>query len=309
MLSSKSLLFSFNRIVTTVLSASRLTPYRGRFAPSPTGELHLGSLACAMASFLDARAHDGTWLVRIEDVDKERCSQAYARSILETLGAFGLASDEPVIWQSNRDEVYEKAFTMLKEENLIYGCACTRKEIKENESRLGLPEGVYPGTCRGGTHGKPIRSWRFRVKGGPVSFVDRLCGPVTQDVLQSVGDFVVRRADGLWAYQLAVVLDDAAQKITDVVRGQDLLDNTPRQILLQQAMSIPTPRYMHIALVCDKEGRKLSKQNRAEPVKTDNPVFLLDALLGHFGLAKTGEKTLTAFWKNAVKVWKETMPE
>lgn len=262
-----------------------------------------------MASFLDARAHDGTWLIRIEDVDQERCRDAYARSILKTLSEFNLVSDEPVIRQSDRDELYEKAFETLKEANLIYGCACTRKEIEEEEKRLALPNGVYPGTCRNGTHGKPIRSWRFRAQSGAVSFVDRLCGPLSQDVSQSTGDFIVRRADGLWAYQLAVVLDDAAQKITDIVRGQDLLDSTPRQILLQQALNVPTPRYMHIALVRDGDGRKLSKQNRAQPVIADNPVCLLDSLLGHFGLPKTGEKTLEAFWKSAVKIWQEAMPE
>lgn len=301
--------FPDNNIVPPFLPPPFHVPYRGRFAPSPTGYLHLGSLACAMASFLDARAHAGTWIVRMEDIDKERCRVEYAQSILATLQAFDLVSDEPVIWQSQRDANYEKAYSKLSLAGLTYGCACTRKAIEEQERSLNRPIGFYPGTCRNGTGGKPIRSWRFRVPEGPVSFVDRLCGPYCQDVAHSVGDYVVKRADGLWAYQLAVVVDDAAQRITDVVRGQDLLDNTPRQILLQKALQVATPRYMHIALVCDKNGKKLSKQNKATPVRTENPVALLEGLLGHFGLPATGAKTLNDFWKSAVRIWQDFMPE
>ena len=262
-----------------------------------------------MASFLDARSHDGTWLIRIEDIDTERCRSEYAKSILSTLSQFGLVSDEPVIYQSERNEFYEVAFKKLQAMELIYGCACTRKDIEEADKRLTLPHGMYPGTCRNGTAGKPIRSWRFRVPEGAISFKDRLKGIYTQDVSRTTGDFILRRSDGLWAYQLAVVLDDAAQHVTDVVRGEDLLDNTPRQILLQNALNLPTPRYLHIPLVCRKDGKKLSKQNHAQAVSVENPLALLELLLGHFGLPPTGEKTLKDFWKSAVKIWQENLPE
>ena len=161
-------------------------PYRGRFAPSPTGELHAGSLACAMASFLDARAHDGAWIVRIEDVDTLRCRAEYGWSILETLKRFGLVSDEPVVWQSKRTALYEAAFNRLKEKGLVYGCACSRADIEKEEERLNLPHGRYPGTCRAGTHGKPIRSWRFKVTSGTVTFTDRLCGAYTEDTSETI---------------------------------------------------------------------------------------------------------------------------
>lgn len=290
------------------MPSSYTNAYRGRFAPSPTGRLHAGSLACAMASFLDARAHNGIWIVRIEDIDQERCRKELAKDILQTLSKFGLVSDEPVVWQSERSELYEAAFQRLQTQGDIYGCACSRSEIVRQVQRLNLPKTVYPGTCRDGTRGKPVRSWRFRVNPGIVSFKDRLQDVFTQDCAREVGDFIIRRADGQWAYQLAVVVDDAAQSITDVVRGEDLLDNTPRQLLLQQALGLPTMRYMHIPLVKDQFGEKLSKQTKAIPVSTESPIATLEELLGHFKLPKTGAGTLDEFWRLASEFWQETMP-
>ncbi len=281
------------------------TDYRGRFAPSPTGELHLGSLACAMASFLDARSHEGTWIVRIEDIDSLRCKSIYSASILKALERFGLVSDEPVVYQSERQDLYKEAFLKLQEKNLVYGCACSRKEIEERCLALGLPSHVYPGTCRNQRPTRPIRSWRFKVAVGSVSFRDRLAGLVTEEPSKTVGDFIIKRADGLWAYQLAVVVDDANQAITDIVRGADLLDNTARQILLQESLGYKKPRYMHIPLVLNAKGEKLSKQRKARAVANDDPLATLEALLTHFGLPQFKAETLSAFWRKATEFWKE----
>ncbi len=281
------------------------TPYVGRFAPSPTGPLHLGSLACAMASWLDARAHDGVWLVRIEDIDPPRDMPGADRLILEMLAAYGMTSDRPVVWQHDRGARYEEIFKRLLEDNRVYGCACSRAEILAEDARLGLARGVYPGTCRSGTHGRPVRAWRFRTSPETVHFEDRECGPQSQNVEAAVGDFVVRRADGLWAYQLAVVVDDADQGVTDVVRGQDLLDNTPRQMLLARAIGAAPLRYMHIPLVTDAHGEKLSKQRHAAPVGTENPLAVLEALWVHLGFERIGADTMASFWRCAVGLWRE----
>lgn len=281
------------------------TPYVGRFAPSPTGPLHMGSLACAMATWADARAHGGTWLIRIEDIDPPRDMPGADKRILEVLAAYGMTSDRPVLWQHTRLDRYEEVFNALREKSAVFGCACSRHEILGADAAMGLPRGVYPGTCRMGTHGKAVRSWRFRTTSEPVSFIDRQCGPQSQNVEAEVGDFVVRRADGLWAYQLAVVVDDADQGVTDVVRGQDLLDNTPRQMLLQRAVGVPTPRYMHIALVTDAHGEKLSKQRCAPAVTTENRTATLDALWVHLGFDAIGADTVDAFWRAAVEIWRE----
>ncbi|MGB3428856.1 MAG: tRNA glutamyl-Q(34) synthetase GluQRS, partial [Burkholderiaceae bacterium] len=242
-----------------------MSGYRGRFAPSPTGPLHAGSLVAALASWLDARAGDGVWLVRIEDLDPPREVPGASQEILRQLAACGLESDEPVVFQSTRGEVYEAAFRSLQSRGLVYGCACSRKDIDAAvAARPGLHPGVYPGTCaRRTTAPEAVRAWRVRVPAETVSFVDRAVGPTFQRLDSEVGDFVIRRADGLWAYQLAVVADDGAQGITDVVRGADLLDNTPRQIFLQRALGMPTPRYLHVALVINERGEKLSKQTLA----------------------------------------------
>ena len=266
--------------------------YRGRFAPSPTGPLHAGSLVAALASWLDARAHGGAWLVRIEDVDTPRCVPGADRLILEQLAACGLVSDEPVCWQSTRGAHYQAALDRLIAQGDAYPCACSRKDIEAALHAAGRHRerhhaAVYPGTCRperGGLQGKAARAWRLQVDPGEMHWQDRRLGAQQQDVAAEVGDFVLRRADGLWAYQLAVVVDDAEQGITHVVRGEDLADNTPRQILLQRALGLPTPSYLHTPLVRDASGEKLSKQNGAKALDLRDPLAALQTAAAVLGL-------------------------
>jgi len=285
--------------------------YVGRFAPSPTGPLHAGSLVAALASWLDARAHNGRWLVRIEDVDQPRCVPGADAFILQQLATCGLHPDAPPQWQSARSGLYQHALDLLVAQGNAYPCACSRKDIEDahaaqghaRERHAALP---YPGTCRQGLHGRTGRSWRFNVTDfkpkqpialvdhaqcatysvadGVLHWQDRRLGPQQQQVATAVGDFVLRRADGLWAYQLAVVVDDADQGITDVVRGEDLADNTPRQILLQQALGLPTPRYLHTPLVCGDNGEKLSKQNGAQALDLQHPLQALSQAALALGL-------------------------
>jgi glutamyl-Q tRNA(Asp) synthetase len=284
--------------------------YIGRFAPSPTGPLHAGSLVAALASWLDARANNGRWLVRIEDVDTPRSVAGAADTILRQLADCGLDADEPPLWQSARGGLYQQALDQLVDSGLAYPCSCSRKDIEEALAALGRPherhaELVYPGTCRTGLHGKPARAWRLRVPPGVVRWTDRRLGPQQQDVEREVGDFVLKRADGLWAYQLAVVVDDAAQGVTDVVRGEDLADNTPRQILLQRALVLPTPRYLHTPLVLGANGEKLSKQNGARALDTRDALGALNAAAIALGLApRTGPvKQALAAW---VSQWRDS---
>lgn len=259
-----------------------MTP-TGRFAPSPTGPLHAGSVVAALASWLDARAHGGRWLVRIEDVDTPRCSAEAEAEILRQLAALHLHPDEPPVRQSERTALYEAALEKLTRAGLAYPCGCTRKEIEGALRAIGVAherhaERVYPGTCRTGLQGRPARAVRLHTESigsATVDWHDRRLGAQRQDVAREVGDFVLRRADGLWAYQLAVVVDDAAQGITHVVRGEDLADNTARQILLQRAIGLPTPVYLHTPLVLAADGQKLSKQNGATPVDLSRPLEVL----------------------------------
>lgn len=259
-------------------------PYRGRFAPSPTGPLHFGSLVAALGSYLDAKHRDGSWLIRMEDLDTPRCIPGAADDILRTLAAFGLNSDEPVLYQSRRTAAYEDALRRLQTDHLVYPCACTRREIADSALH-GLEGPVYPGTCRNGiTPGKEARAWRIRTDAIPfphpparIEFSDLLQGNIAQCLEREVGDFVVKRADGLFAYQLAVVVDDAFQGITHIVRGADLLDSTPRQIYLQRLLGFPTPNYLHLPVVVNEQGEKLSKQTRAEAV-SPSPATLFAAL-------------------------------
>jgi len=267
------------------LTVQRTAPaagYTGRFAPSPTGPLHAGSLVAALASWLDARAHAGRWLVRIEDVDTPRCVAGADRFILQQLAQCGLKPDAPPLWQSQRSAAYQQALEALQVQALAYPCGCSRKDMEaaalsRGDGRLRHGERIYPGTCRGGLQGRTARAWRLRAQ-GVVDWQDRRLGPQTQDVAEAVGDFVLLRADGLWAYQLAVVVDDAAQGVTQVVRGEDLCDNTARQILLQRALHLPTPGYLHTALVLDAHGEKLSKQNGAPALDTATPAAAVAAL-------------------------------
>lgn len=266
--------------------------YRGRFAPSPTGPLHAGSLVAALASWLDARAHGGTWLVRIEDVDTPRCVPGADQLILQQLATCGLVPDEVVLWQSTRGDHYQAALDRLIAQGDAYPCACSRKDIEAALQAAGIGRerhhaAVYPGTCRpehGGLRGREARAWRLKVAPGTLEWQDRRLGPQRQNVAAEVGDFVLRRADGLWAYQLAVVVDDAAQGITHVVRGEDLADNTPRQIRLQQALGLPTPSYLHTPLVRDALGDKLSKQNGAQALDLGDPLAALQAAAVVLGL-------------------------
>jgi len=280
-------------------------PYRGRFAPSPTGPLHFGSLVAALASWLDARAHRGQWLVRIEDIDPPREEPDAAQAQLAALAALGLVPDEPPTFQSANSARYAAALASLHARGHLYRCDCSRSAIDEASQRLGLAAGVYPGTCRDRAVSGSATSVRVRVPDEVVGFVDRACGPFSQHLATDVGDFVVRRSDGLWAYQLAVVVDDAADRITDVVRGADLLDNTPRQVLLQRRLGLPTPRYLHIAVARNAAGEKLSKQTGAAPLDLAAPVQQLELAWQHLGFAATGATTIADLLQHAVPAWRE----
>ena len=284
-----------------------MSGYRGRFAPSPTGPLHAGSLVAALASWLDARAVGGVWLVRMEDLDPPREVRGASREILGQLAACGLESDEPVVFQSTRAVAYEAALGSLEVQDLVYGCICSRKDIESAvAARTGLPPGVYPGTCsRRPAPPAEVRAWRVRVPAETVSFVDRAAGPTSQRLDIEVGDFVIRRTDGLWAYQLAVVVDDGWQGITHVVRGADLLDNTPRQIFLQRALGLPTPRYLHVPLVLNERGEKLSKQTLAPSLDTADALGALERAARHLGLPHIGGAGRDAFLRAATQAWRE----
>ena len=239
--------------------------YTGRFAPSPTGPLHFGSLVAALASWLDARAAGGRWLLRIEDLDRPRCMPGAVEAILGALQRFGLYWDGEVVRQSARLDLYQAALERLGAH--AYWCSCTRREIADSSLGLatdGAP--IYPGTCRAGTT-RPRRALRLRTAAQVIAFEDRVQGPQAQVLERDIGDFVLYRADGLFAYQLTVVVDDAEQAISDVVRGADLLDSTPRQIHLQRLLGVPTPRYLHVPVVVDAAGEKMSKQTGAAPIE------------------------------------------
>jgi glutamyl-Q tRNA(Asp) synthetase len=290
------------------VTSSHSTPtgqadYCGRFAPSPTGPLHLGSLVAALASWLDARAHAGRWLVRIEDIDPPREDAGAARAQLAALTALGLLPDEPPTYQSNNSKRYLAALAALQAAGSLYSCRCSRTTVEQAAQRLGLPPTVYPGTCRDlGLTGESA-ALRVRVPADRVAFVDRACGDFSQQLERDVGDFVVRRADGLWAYQLAVVVDDAAQKVTDVVRGADLLDNTPRQIYLQRLLQLPVPCYLHVPVVRNAAGEKLSKQTGAEPLNLSDPVGQLERAWQLLGFEATGAATVGELLARAVSAW------
>jgi glutamyl-Q tRNA(Asp) synthetase len=277
--------------------------YRGRFAPSPTGPLHLGSLVAALASWLDARAHGGSWLVRIEDLDPPREQAGAAQRQLDALQRLGLVPDEPVLRQSSRVSHYAAALQRLVSLGQIYPCSCSRLRVEAAARQAGLPPHVYAGCCRAGPAGTGPMSQRLRVPPGPVVFEDRACGRISQDVVGEVGDFVVRRADELWSYQLAVVVDDADQGITDVVRGADLLDNTPRQIVLQRLLGLPTPRYLHVPVVLAHDGTKLSKQTGARPLALDHPLQPLSQAWRHLGFEPIVATDVGAFLRQAVPLW------
>ena len=308
--------------------------YRGRFAPSPTGPLHAGSLVAALASWLDARANQGQWLVRIEDIDPPRCQPGADRFILSQLAQCGLLPDEPVAWQSQRHEHYAHALAQLQAAQLAYPCGCTRKDIEAALQRAGLHherhiERPYPGTCRTGLHGKPARSWRFALdkyvsncpqtldayapaapfyfNQGVLTWHDRRLGVQQQNPTQVAGDFVLQRADGLYAYQLAVVVDDALQGITHVVRGEDLTDNTARQLLLQHALQLPHPSYLHTPLVLMPDGEKLSKQHGAPALDLSDPLQTLNTAANSLHLPTfSPEITVSDALAQWVNLWQAT---
>jgi len=287
--------------------------YRGRFAPSPSGPLHAGSLVAALASWLDARAHGGQWLLRIEDVDRPRTVPGADEEILRQLAACSLVPDEPPSWQSRREPLYQAALERLVRERKAYACGCSRKDIALALRALGRDrtrhgELVYPGTCREGLHGRQARAWRFRVPEGLVPWTDRRVGVHLQNVAEEVGDFVLKRADGLFAYQLAVVVDDAEQGITHVVRGEDLVDNTPRQILLQRALGVATPSYLHAPLVLGPNREKLSKQNGAAAVDVADPGAALAAAARVLGIALDARGSVPALLAQAVRAWGARYP-
>lgn len=288
--------------------------YIGRFAPSPTGPLHMGSLVAAMASFLDARVHGGQWLVRMEDLDFARNVRAADLGMLATLQRCGMQWDGEVCWQSARVALYEAALHKLNA--WIYPCACSRKEIADSSRRQDGSQGIiYPGTCRDGlAPGKSAKSYRLRVPLVPhttITFHDRWRGAQQQDLTAEVGDFVLKRADGFWAYQLAVVVDDAAQGITYIVRGADLLDSTARQIYLQGLLGLPALSYLHVPVVANEIGEKLSKQTGALAFDRGNNDLLHEALLPAARLLglelATQPKTIESFWQLATLAWSEKM--
>lgn len=284
--------------------------YVGRFAPSPTGRLHAGSLVAAMASWLDARAHGGRWLLRIEDIDTPRVAPGAEQAILDAMTRLGFIADGPLIRQSLRQAAYQRAFDELRAARHVYPCACTRREITRALAIAGRQvarnvEPIYPGTCRDGLPpGRTARSWRVRVDDAPVRWRERWDGREHLEHLpQTCGDFVIRRADGIWAYQLVVVVDDGASGVTDVVRGADLASSTARQQRLHQWLGHRAPRYLHVPVVATANGEKLSKGNGARPLELSAPLRELQAAAMHLGLGPIRAASMGRFWELATQAW------
>ncbi|MQY52216.1 tRNA glutamyl-Q(34) synthetase GluQRS [Rhodocyclus gracilis] len=282
--------------------------YRGRFAPSPSGALHFGSLVAAVGSYLDARAAGGEWLLRIEDIDAPRSLPGAADAIVRTLAGFGFVWDGEVLVQSRRVDRYHAALVALQLDGDVYPCACSRSEIADSSVAQSVDGGrVYPGTCRSGlAAGRAARAWRMRVPAQEVGFMDRVQGAYAQQLERDVGDFVLLRADGQFAYQLAVVVDDADQGVTAVVRGADLLASTPRQIWLQQRLGVPTLTYAHLPVATDVHGQKLSKQSLARPVDCAGGAAVLAEVMAFLGQpvpAALHGAPLSEFWAWAVAHW------
>lgn len=286
-------------------------PYRGRFAPSPTGALHFGSLIAATASFLEARSRGGEWLLRMEDIDTPRNVPGAADGILRTLDAFGFAWDGPVWVQSQRLTAYQAALEALQTMGCVYGCACSRSQIAATARLRAIDGGwVYPGNCRNAALPTPELAQRLRVEAKNLTFTDRIQGEITQNLATEVGDFILRRADGLFAYQLAVVVDDAAQGINDIVRGADLLASTPRQIWLQQCLGYPTPDYAHLPVATNPAGEKWSKQTLAPaldqmlgPAQTSQLLWRALDFLGQNPPPELARSPLAELWLWAQTHW------
>ena len=284
-------------------SSEQNPAYLGRFAPSPTGPLHFGSLVAAVASYLDARAARGAWLVRMEDLDPPREKPGAADDILRTLDAFGFEWDGAVLFQSSRTEAYAEAVADLVRVKAAYPCSCSRREVAMTAAS-GIDGPVYPGTCRQAPrHASTSPAIRVLTHDISTGFVDRIQGACEQRLARDVGDFVVRRADGLFAYQIAVVLDDALQGITQIVRGADLLASTPRQIHLQRLLGLPAPEYAHVPVVRDESGQKLSKSDAAHPVDPAQPIRALADALEFLGQPVPSTGHLREFWAEAAENW------
>lgn len=257
--------------------------YRGRFAPSPSGPLHFGSMIAAIGSYCDARAHGGSWQLRIDDLDPPRTAPGAVDAILRCLEAHALEWDGPIVFQSRRGDAYHAAVHRLREAGRVFPCACSRKEISEI-AQAGGEEPVYPGTCRNGLPpGRPARALRVAAQDVSIAFDDLLQGRIEQHLAREVGDFVVYRADHVYAYHLACVVDDAEEGVDHVVRGADLLDSTPRQIYLQRLLGVPTPRYLHLPVALGASGQKLSKQARARPVDATQAAAVIRAVAAFLG--------------------------
>ena len=286
-------------------SISSSTRYIGRFAPSPTGPLHFGSLIAALASYLDAKAHGGQWLVRIEDIDETRCKPQFADDILRTLRAFGLHWDGEVMIQSSRKSRYEEALSQLVARGVTYACICSRREIADS-AMFGLEGPVYAGTCRTAHHPGGGHAIRALTTDEPMRFVDRVQGVVEQRLQSQLGDFVIKRRDDLFSYQLAVVVDDTDQNISDVVRGADLIDSTTRQLHLQRLLGLPTPRYLHIPVATNEDGQKLSKQTLAPGIGAADTHLILQRALQFLGQTVSADAALAsspALLAAAQRVW------
>lgn len=285
--------------------------YIGRFAPSPTGPLHFGSLIAAIGSYLEAKTHGGRWLVRMEDLDPPREMPGAADNILKTLDVYGFEWDGEVLYQSRRGEVYEAVLAQLRASGQLYPCACTRKEIADSAVQ-GIEGPVYPGTCRNGLQGREPRAWRVCTTKEEIAFADAIQGRQSQVLERDIGDFVLKRADGFFAYQLAVVADDAAQDVTHVVRGADLMDSTPRQIWLQRLLKWPTPQYAHLPVAVNERGEKLSKQTLAPPLDTAHPAPALWKALDFLGQHPPAElrDDRSMLWQWAKSSWQlDTIPK
>ena len=280
--------------------------FRGRFAPSPTGELHFGSLIAAVGSYLDAKSNGGEWLVRIEDLDKPREVPAASYKILKSLEVLGMEWDHEVIYQDQRKDIYENVLTTLNKRGLIYPCTCTRKEISSS-SIAGVSGQIYAGTCRNNVQNDDhLGAVRIKTNNNIIEFKDTLHGLINQNLQNETGDFILRRSDKIYAYQLAVVVDDFAQGITNVVRGADLLDSTPRQIYLQKLLGYTTPTYMHLPVAVNSHGEKLSKQTKAAHLDVSNPVKqLIEAInfLGQEPPTELAGENVISFWKWAFISW------
>ena len=281
--------------------------YRGRFAPSPTGPLHFGSLVAAVGSFLEARTRGGDWLVRMEDLDPPRVAPGAADDILRTLEACGMEWDGDVVYQSARHDAYHAALHRLRDKVLVYPCACSRREIADS-AVAGVEGPVYPGTCRGGiAGGRNARALRLDTRGAAITFEDALQGRIASALEQEFGDFVLYRSDGVYAYQLAAVVDDAVEGITDIVRGADLLGSTPRQIYVQHLLGLPQPRYAHLPVAVNARGEKLSKQTLAAPLDAAKPLPALVAALSFLGQQPPPDLTrgtVRELWDWAMNNWK-----